>query len=68
MSKTFRLFKMLPCFLLGVATVLDMGATMDIYNMDKHPYEADSKALRSDWEVTGNDICAAINEYGKSNE
>ena len=62
-TKTFRLFKMLPGFLLGVATVMDLGATIDIYNTDKTPAEADYKAIASDWQMTGVDLKNAFEEY-----
>lgn len=62
-TKTFRLFKMLPGFLLGVAAVIDLGATMDIYNTDKTPAEADYKAIASDWQMTGVDLQKAFEEY-----
>ena len=62
-SKTFRLFRALPCFLLGVATILDMGSTMTIYNYDSSPSQADANAIASDWEMVGTDIKVAINKY-----
>ena len=62
-TKTFRLFKMLPGFLLGVAAVIDLGATMDIYNTDKTPAEADYKAIASDWQMTGVDLQKPFEEY-----
>lgn len=62
-SKTFRLFKVLPGFLLGAASVLDMGATIDIYNTDSTPEEADYKALASDWNETGKDLNRGLIEF-----
>ena len=62
-SKTFRLFRALPCFLLGVATIIDMGATMNIYNYDATPSQADANAIASDWEMVGADINVAINKH-----
>lgn len=59
-SKTFRLFKTLPCFLLGIATMMDMGATINIYNYDATPFQADINAIASDWEMVGIDIKAAM--------
>ncbi len=64
-SKTFRLFKVLPCFLLGVASVLDLGSTIHIYNEDKSAEIADCKSLESDWEVTGADLYGALDLYGE---
>ncbi len=62
-SKTFRLFKVLPNFLIGVATVFDMGSTMSIYNTDNTPEEADYKALASDWDETGKDLAKGLMEF-----
>lgn len=62
-SKTFRLFKVLPNFLLGIATVFDMGNTINIYNTDSSPEEADFKALASDWEETGKDLSKGLMEF-----
>lgn len=62
-SKTFRLFKVLPNFLIGVATVFDMGSTMNIYSIDNSPEEADYKALASDWDETGKDLAKGLMEF-----
>ena len=62
-SKTFRLFKVLPGFLLGMASALDMGATINIYNTDSTPEEADYKAIASDWNETGKDLTRGLIEF-----
>lgn len=66
-NRTFRLFKVLPGFLLGMATILDLGATIDIYNADKTPEEADFKAISSDWHATGDDLYESLREYKLKN-
>ena len=67
-SKTFRLFTVIPSLLVGAASVLDMGATLNIYNMDKTIEQADSKAIASDWQMVGEDLRVALNQYGEENE
>ena len=62
-SKTFRLFKVLPGLLLGAAAVLDMGSTINIYNIDNSSEEADYKALASDWSETGKDLSKGLTEF-----
>ncbi len=49
-----------PSFLSGMASALDMGAILvREYNRSATPNEADFKAIRSDWAITGMDILAA---------
>lgn len=52
-----------PSFLEGVARVVDLGGTLQNYNVSKTEDEADLKALRKDWEAVGGDIKSAINKY-----
>ncbi|MEI8230641.1 MAG: hypothetical protein WCG83_05930 [Candidatus Peregrinibacteria bacterium] len=52
-----------PTFLSGMAMTLDLGATMSQYNISRTPEEADAKAMKSDWQATGNDIRFAMNSY-----
>ena len=52
-----------PSFIGGVARVMDLGATMQIYNNSKTEDEADLKALKKEWEVVGEDILSAVKEY-----
>lgn len=62
---TFRYFKKLPDFFLGIASVFDMGATIDIYHKEENANVADYKALKSDWEATGQDLQFALETYGQ---
>lgn len=52
-----------PTFLLGAASVLDIGGTLIEYNTSKSELEADTKAIRSDWQMVGQDICKALIDY-----
>lgn len=46
----------MPSFLSGVASVLDLGGTLDQPNISRSEEEADMMALRSDMIVVGKDI------------
>ena len=61
--KTFRLFKTLPNFLLGIAAVLDIGSTISVYNIKDTAEEVDCKAIASDWESTGKDLTNGLMEF-----
>jgi hypothetical protein len=62
MSRTDFLFST-PSFIGGMASVLDLGTTLVVYNESPSPVEADFKAIQSDWGVTGIDLMAAMNEW-----
>ena len=61
-KRTARLFAR-PSFEEGVARVMDLGATLNIYNIDETPEEADAKAIYSDWAAVGDDIIYSISKY-----
>ncbi|EKU72125.1 hypothetical protein [Selenomonas sp. F0473] len=53
-------------FLKGMASVFDMGSTLNTYNESSTPEEADRNALAHDWRVVGNDLRNAMSvEYGQ---
>ena len=53
-----------PSFIEGVASVLDLGATLHgDYNSSKTDDEADIKALHNDWLAVGDDIRISISKY-----
>ncbi|MBI1812729.1 hypothetical protein HY285_03420 [Candidatus Peregrinibacteria bacterium] len=52
-----------PTFLQGMAITLDVGATLEQYNLSRTPEEADTKAMRADWRATGNDIRFAMKQH-----
>jgi len=57
-----------PSFLGGMASVLDLGATLVQYNESLTTVEADMRAIQSDWEVTGNDLIYATSEWLKARD
>lgn len=62
MSDTDFLFSQ-PSFLSGLASVLDIGGTFTEYNISQTPVEADSRAIKADWQAIGQDLCAAMDEH-----
>ena len=52
-----------PSFVEGVARVMDLGSTMQIYNESKTAKNADFLAIKKDWQAVGDDIKKAINKY-----
>jgi len=54
-----------PSFFRGMARVLDLGGTLQIYNKYETANEADYAAILSDWQVIGNDIKISIQNYEK---
>ena len=63
MRRVFKLFGSLPGFLLGVASVLDLGATSSNCTSRKGASDADYSALASDWQKTGEDLTKGIETY-----
>lgn len=57
-----------PSFLKGIGSVLNIGATGNIYNSSKSATKADSRAIASDWQTIGNDMREALDEYKKETE
>ena len=55
-----------PSFLQGFSSVLDLGGTLVEYNISITPQEADSRAIASDWAITGKDFKAAIKNLVKT--
>lgn len=63
--KTFPLSS--KSFFIGMARVLDIGATLRFYDKSKTPEEADYIALSNDWKEVGNDLMVAIKQYDRQN-
>ncbi|MFA4890030.1 MAG: hypothetical protein WC587_00125 [Candidatus Paceibacterota bacterium] len=63
MSKKTTFLFANPSFTEGVARVIDIGGTLQIYNESKTPKEADVLAIKSDWESVGEDVKNAMGEY-----
>lgn len=64
MDKTTFLY-IVPNFASGVGSVLDIFAKNIKFNQSETSEKADLRALTSDWDMTGNDILGAMNEYSK---
>lgn len=62
--RTARLFAK-PSFLGGIARVLDIGATLNEYNTDPTPADADSEALKSDWAAVADEMYSAVTNFEK---
>ncbi len=52
-----------PSFIEGVASVVDLGATLQKYNTSDTDNEADSEALKNDWSAIGDDLRFSIKKY-----
>lgn len=61
MSETTILFAR-PSFWEGMARVLDLGNTLNVYNESSTEWEADAKALASDWNVIAQDYRNSFDE------
>jgi hypothetical protein len=55
-----------PTFISGAARVLDLYAVYDAYNCSSTEYEADFKAISSDWMAVGQDIGIAMKQFERS--
>jgi hypothetical protein len=62
-SYTFRLFRQLPSFWNGFASLINFGSSEKKYQYDSTPDEADMNALRADWHAIGGDLKKAITLY-----
>lgn len=52
-----------PSFLEGMARVIDLGGTMQVYNDSQTEREADLRAIKKDWQAVGEDILNAVKSY-----
>ena len=52
-------------FFEGMARVMDLGATMVVYNDSPTIEEADNLALASDWRAVGDDIQSVMTSYAE---
>lgn len=50
-------------FLLGFASIIDVGDTLTQYTVYPNPEEEDKAAIASDWEAVGRDLRMAIHKY-----
>lgn len=67
--KSSCLFRV-PSFFKGVARIFDLFGQLDDYKYSKSDIEADTNALKRDWQVIGADIFNSIKKYesGISNQ
>jgi hypothetical protein len=63
-QRSGRLF-VRPSFVEGMARLFDTANSLNVYNADENGKEADLKALAADWSAVGDDLRAAINQYGR---
>ena len=49
-----------PSLLSGMARVLDLGGTLNEYNVSATAEQADRLAIKSDWAIVGADIMKAV--------
>lgn len=64
MKSTNFLFNQ-PSFLRGISRILDLGSTSNIYNSFDSDDRVDYRAVMSDWNMIGEDMRGAMNEYKK---
>ena len=66
---TYRIFGLYarPSFWEGLARLIDIGGTLNDYNMFESDEQADTRALLSDWEAVGGDLRAAMEQFEKEN-
>lgn len=55
-----------PSFLEGMARVLDLGGSLQVYNYSKDEEEADANAIYQDWLAVGEDLRFAVRQYERS--
>ena len=51
-----------PSFTQGLASALDIGGTLVVYNASSSTEEADRRAIASDWAAVWDDLRAAIKD------
>ncbi|MGA2732792.1 MAG: hypothetical protein ABSG35_09370 [Syntrophobacteraceae bacterium] len=55
----------IPNFWSGVARVLDLGATLNVYNETFSPPLADYYAIKADWLAVGEDMRLAVEQFAQ---
>jgi len=58
----------IPSFTKGVARTVSLVGGLDSYATSRTPQEADTRALREDWQAVGKDLNVALHTYGKSHK
>ncbi len=62
--RTYYLFAR-PSFSEGIARVLDLGGTLNVYNEHESQQQADARATNNDWLTVGDDMRVALNQYDR---
>lgn len=60
--RPYRLYAR-PSFWEGIARLLDIGGTLNEYNYSSCERVADFRALQSDWEIVGEDLWGALEQF-----
>jgi len=55
----------IPNFWSGAARVLDLGATLNVYNETFSPSIADYYAIKADWLAVGEDMRLAVEQFAQ---
>jgi hypothetical protein len=55
-----------PSFFGGMASILDIGSTLTVYNTSLTPEIADKKAMYADLKVIGDDMRGAMKRFEES--
>ncbi len=55
-----------PTFVSGAARALDLYGIYESYNSSSTDFEADYKAVLSDWRMVGQDILSAMQQFESS--
>lgn len=56
-----------PSFIEGMARLLDLGGTLEVYNDSETTVAADARALEADWRAIGEDLKRAVRMYAEEN-
>jgi hypothetical protein len=54
-----------PGFIQGIASAIDIGGTLLLYNESQTTEEADMRAIANDWAMVGKDIRSAAESFAK---
>lgn len=52
-----------PSLIGGMAHVLDVGGTLQVFNVSDTSAKADTIALRNDWKAVGKDLHTSMMQY-----
>ncbi len=58
----------MPSLWSGMARVMDLSGSSDSYNRSSDGKSADAKAIEIDWQLVGQDMYVAIEDFEESDE